>query len=60
MTLINATIWKAILQPATPMTDFEAISTALPPKMEPRFAVSCNNPKAKPRLLASVESATRD
>lgn len=31
-----------------------------PPMTEPMLAVSCSHPKAVPRLLLSVESATSD
>lgn len=61
MTLIIPTRWKAIRQPGIPMNEVEAIRTdKRPPMMEPKFAVSWSHPKAVPRLLSSVESATRD
>lgn len=60
-TLTIATKWKAILQPGIPMTDVEASSVAnSPPMMDPKFDVNCSHPKAVPRLLSSVESATSD
>ena len=52
---------KANLQSGIPMIVFGAISTEQSsPRMEPMFPVSCSHPKAIPRLLSSVESATRD
>ncbi|KMT08798.1 hypothetical protein BVRB_6g135230 [Beta vulgaris subsp. vulgaris] len=61
MTLTMPTKWKASLQPGIPMNDVEAIKTEQRfPRIEPRPPVSCNHPNAVPRLLSSVESATRD
>lgn len=60
-TLIMATRWKAILHPAIPMNEVDASRRVrIPPIMDPRFPVSCNHPKAEPRVLSLVESATRD
>ena len=43
------------------MNDVSAISTDIRvPRIEPRPPVSANHPKAVPRLVSSVESATRD
>nr|GLL18424.1 hypothetical protein BVRB_6g135230 [Ipomoea trifida] len=44
-----------------PMNVMGAISKASnPPTMEPMLLVNCSHPNAIPRLLSSVESATRD
>lgn len=60
-TLMIPTKWKASLHPGIPMNDVEAIITEqILPRMAPMFPVSCNHPKAMPRVLSSVESATRD
>lgn len=55
------TIWTATLHPGIPMNVTGAIDTEQsPPIIEPKLDVSCSHPKAAPRLLSSVESATRD
>lgn len=60
-TLISPTRWKEILQPGIPMKVIGAINMEQsPPIIEPRFPVSWSHPKAIPRFLSSVESATRD
>ena len=52
---------NATLHPGIPMKVAGAINTEQnPPVMEPKLGVSCSHPKAVPRLLSSVESATRD
>jgi len=59
--LISPTMWKEILQPGIPNTVIGAINTEKrPPIIEPTLPVSWSHPKAMPRLLSSVESATRD
>ena len=61
ITLTSPTRWKEILQPAIPMNVVWASNNAQsPPRIEPRFPVSCSHPKAIPRLWSSVESAIRD
>lgn len=61
MRLRIATRWKESLQPGTPMKEVEAISKEeRPPMIEPKFSDTCSHPNARPRLVSSVESATRD
>jgi hypothetical protein len=55
------TIWNATLHPGIPMNVTGAINTEQRPLIiEPELDVSCSHPKAAPRLLSSVESASNE
>lgn len=59
--LTRATRWKASLHPAMPMIEVGASRSEIElPSMEPKLPVKRSQPKAAPRLVESVESATRD